>query len=167
MYLQKIRKNIGKKKYFFWHLVSHWRRKSRTGSGCQWNGSADPFLYQNVKNLQHCQNFKYLELKFKIKTIFYLQSAHLYLKVNWKKRILADREPNYHIIHVTLMRWKNLPSTLQGKAPWACMRRRWAARLSLVNRLSAAWDGILGHQFNERLESFALCYSQSLLLAEV
>jgi hypothetical protein len=27
-------------------------------------------------------------------------------------------------------------------------------------------DGILRHQFNERLESFALCYSQSLLLAD-
>ena len=27
-------------------------------------------------------------------------------------------------------------------------------------------DGILGHQFNKRLESFAPCYSQSLLLAD-
>jgi hypothetical protein len=29
-----------------------------------------------------------------------------------------------------------------------------------------SWDGILGHQFNKRLESFAPCYSQSLLLAD-
>ncbi len=28
------------------------------------------------------------------------------------------------------------------------------------------WDGILGHQFEKRLESFAPCYSQSLLLAD-
>jgi hypothetical protein len=27
--------------------------------------------------------------------------------------------------------------------------------------------GILGHQFNKRLDSFALCYSQSLLLADL
>jgi hypothetical protein len=27
-------------------------------------------------------------------------------------------------------------------------------------------DGILGHQFHKRLESFALCYSQSFLLAD-
>jgi len=27
-------------------------------------------------------------------------------------------------------------------------------------------DGILVHQFNKRLESFASCYSQSLLLAD-
>jgi hypothetical protein len=27
-------------------------------------------------------------------------------------------------------------------------------------------DGILGHQLNKRLESFGLCYSQSLLLAD-
>jgi hypothetical protein len=27
-------------------------------------------------------------------------------------------------------------------------------------------DGILGHQFNKRLESFAPCYSQSLLLSD-
>jgi hypothetical protein len=27
-------------------------------------------------------------------------------------------------------------------------------------------DGILGHQFNKTLESFAPCYSQSLLLAD-
>ncbi len=27
-------------------------------------------------------------------------------------------------------------------------------------------DGILGHQLNKRLESFAPCYSQSLLLAD-
>ncbi len=29
-----------------------------------------------------------------------------------------------------------------------------------------AWDGILGHQFNKRLESFAPSYSQSLLQAD-
>jgi hypothetical protein len=29
-----------------------------------------------------------------------------------------------------------------------------------------ARDGILGHQFNKRLESFASCYSESLLLAD-
>jgi hypothetical protein len=29
-----------------------------------------------------------------------------------------------------------------------------------------ARDGIIGHQFNKRLESFASCYSQSLLLAD-
>ncbi len=28
------------------------------------------------------------------------------------------------------------------------------------------WNGILGHQFNKRLESFAPCYSQSLLQAD-
>jgi hypothetical protein len=28
------------------------------------------------------------------------------------------------------------------------------------------WDGILGHQVNKSLESFAPCYSQSLLLAD-
>jgi hypothetical protein len=28
-------------------------------------------------------------------------------------------------------------------------------------------DGILGHQINKRLESFAPCYSQSLILADV
>jgi hypothetical protein len=28
-------------------------------------------------------------------------------------------------------------------------------------------DGILGHQFNKRLESFAPCYSKSLLLADL
>jgi hypothetical protein len=27
-------------------------------------------------------------------------------------------------------------------------------------------DGILGHHFNKKLESFAPCYSQSLLLAD-
>jgi hypothetical protein len=32
--------------------------------------------------------------------------------------------------------------------------------------VSATRDGILGHQFNKRLESFAPCYSQSLLLAD-
>ena len=30
---------------------------------------------------------------------------------------------------------------------------------------STSGDGILGNQFNTRLESFAPCYSQSLLLA--
>jgi hypothetical protein len=30
----------------------------------------------------------------------------------------------------------------------------------------ASRDGILGHQFNKRLESFDPCYSQSLLLAD-
>ncbi len=29
------------------------------------------------------------------------------------------------------------------------------------------WDGILGYKFDKRLESFALCYSQSLLLADL
>jgi hypothetical protein len=29
-----------------------------------------------------------------------------------------------------------------------------------------ARDGILGHQFNKRFESFASCYSESLLLAD-
>jgi hypothetical protein len=28
-------------------------------------------------------------------------------------------------------------------------------------------DGILGHQFDKRLKSFAPCYSQSLLLADL
>ncbi len=28
-------------------------------------------------------------------------------------------------------------------------------------------DGVLGHRFNKRLESFASCYSQSLLLADL
>jgi hypothetical protein len=28
-------------------------------------------------------------------------------------------------------------------------------------------DGILGHKFNKRLDSFAACYSQSLLLADL
>jgi hypothetical protein len=32
--------------------------------------------------------------------------------------------------------------------------------------LTAYWDGILGHQFDNRLESFASCYSQSLLLTD-
>ncbi len=32
-------------------------------------------------------------------------------------------------------------------------------------RMYKTWDGILGHQMNKRLESFAPCYSQSLLLA--
>jgi hypothetical protein len=32
--------------------------------------------------------------------------------------------------------------------------------------LPVSRDGILGHQFNKILECFALCYSQSLLLAD-
>jgi hypothetical protein len=32
--------------------------------------------------------------------------------------------------------------------------------------LSLSRNGIHGHQFNRRLEFFALCYSQSLLLAD-
>jgi hypothetical protein len=38
----------------------------------------------------------------------------------------------------------------------------------LVSRMKTQrpQDGILGHQFNKRLESFTPCYSQSLLLAD-
>jgi hypothetical protein len=31
---------------------------------------------------------------------------------------------------------------------------------------SSAWDGIFGHQYEKRLESFDPCNSQSLLLAD-
>ncbi len=37
---------------------------------------------------------------------------------------------------------------------------------SLVQYLSEYRDGILEHEFDKRLESFALCNSQSLLLAD-
>jgi hypothetical protein len=33
-------------------------------------------------------------------------------------------------------------------------------------KINIARDGILGHQFNKRLESFASCYVHSLLLAD-
>jgi hypothetical protein len=37
---------------------------------------------------------------------------------------------------------------------------------SETSTLCSSRDGILGHQSNKRLESFAPCYSQSLLLAD-
>jgi hypothetical protein len=55
---------------------------------------------------------------------------------------------------------------------WECGEKR----LSLPNMVLLYYsisgfrelyrDGILGHQFKKRLEYFALCYSQSLLLAD-
>jgi hypothetical protein len=37
---------------------------------------------------------------------------------------------------------------------------------SLRTSFCVFWDGILGHHLNKRLESFATCYSQSILLAD-
>jgi hypothetical protein len=39
--------------------------------------------------------------------------------------------------------------------------------VKLMVSLKTPRDGILGHQFDKRLESFAPCYSQSLLLADL
>jgi hypothetical protein len=41
-----------------------------------------------------------------------------------------------------------------------------SCKINVLQNKREARDGILGHQFNKRLESFASCYSQSLLLAD-
>ncbi len=46
-----------------------------------------------------------------------------------------------------------------------CKEREMVKRGKLLVRQDSR-DGILGHQFDKRLESFAPCYSQSLLLAD-
>jgi hypothetical protein len=54
---------------------------------------------------------------------------------------------------------------------WRILHRRRdksapSSRSRLWRPSSTTRDGILRHQFNKRLESFAPCYSQSLLLAD-
>jgi hypothetical protein len=47
-----------------------------------------------------------------------------------------------------------------------CHLSREASFLYQLKAMLPFRDGILGHQFNKRLESFASFYSQSLLLAD-
>ncbi len=50
---------------------------------------------------------------------------------------------------------------------YLCMYRSGKChRLAETKQRRLASDGILGHKFNKRLESFAPCYSKSLLLAD-
>jgi hypothetical protein len=52
-------------------------------------------------------------------------------------------------------------------ATWGQQRRSPTHQtVEAESTLSLSRDGILGHQFNIRLESFSLCFSKSLLLAD-
>jgi hypothetical protein len=64
--------------------------------------------------------------------------------------------------------------TAEGGKAWVAWARSQIIQprenLALYKSFNTFWlvpkDGILGHQFNKRLESFASCFSQSLLLAD-
>ncbi len=64
---------------------------------------------------------------------------------------------------VTTQVWKQKRQKMADKSRWDQSNR--ARICKRLRKRDGTWDGILGHQFDKRLESFVLCYSQFLLLA--